>query len=418
LSLEKLQAGAVDLFLCTTGPDWKTVSIHSFMNSLKMKTTQLKSRLMLTALMCCTVAAWTLMPQVVSAKDLGIGSKAPALNIEHWVQDGNGFFKPVTEFQKDKVYVVEFWATWCGPCIQSMPHLAELQNKYRGNGVQIISVSDESLDEVKDLLGKKNEDVGKTFAEVTAAYSLTTDPDRSVYKDYMTAAKQQGIPTAFVVGKTGLVEWIGHPMEMDGPLAAVVDGKWDRETFAKEMVAQQKMQESMQRLSMLASTGKFTEAIALAEAQGKEATTDASKQQWMEIKYSLKLSAGLLDDDSLAFFRKRIKSLKSDPYAMARFGYSLYGQAQQGVDIKPLLADVMTALEEVSKDAEPQMKPLMFNTLAMLASEAGDLKKAIAAQQSAIDATDDERQKKRLMVMLDELKQKAAAGNEGDPTKK
>ena len=179
-----------------------------------MKIAHLKSRLMLAAVMC-GVGAAILLQQAASAKDLGIGSKAPALDIEHWVQDGNGFFKPVTEFEKDKVYVVEFWATWCGPCIQSMPHLADLQNKYRGNGVQIISVSDESLDEVKDLLGKKNEDVGKTFAEVTAAYSLTTDPDRSVYKDYMTAAKQQGIPTAFVVGKTGIVEWIGHPMDMD-----------------------------------------------------------------------------------------------------------------------------------------------------------------------------------------------------------
>ncbi|MGB1814444.1 MAG: TlpA disulfide reductase family protein [Rubripirellula sp.] len=383
-----------------------------------MKTTHLRTRLMLTALMCCAVGASALLPRVGSAEDLGIGSKAPALNIEHWVQDGNGFFKPVTEFEKDKVYVVEFWATWCGPCIQSMPHLADLQNKYRGNGVQIISVSDESLDEVKDLLGKKNEDVGKTFAEVTAAYSLTTDPDRSVYKDYMTAAKQQGIPTAFVVGKTGLVEWIGHPMEMDGPLAAVVDGKWDRDAYAKEMVAEQKMQESMQRLSMLASTGKFAEAIALAEAQGQEATTDATKQRWMEIKYSLKLSAGMLDDDSLAFFRNTIKSLKSDPLAMARFGYSLYGQAQQGVNIKPLLADVIAAMEEVANDTDPKMKPLMYNTLAMLASESGDLKKAIAAQQMAIDATDDERQKKRLQVMLDELKQKAAEGSAGDASEK
>ena len=372
---------------------------------------------MLAAVMC-GVGAAILLQQAASAKDLGIGSKAPALDIEHWVQDGNGFFKPVTEFEKDKVYVVEFWATWCGPCIQSMPHLADLQNKYRGNGVQIISVSDESLDEVKDLLGKKNEDVGKTFAEVTAAYSLTTDPDRSVYKDYMTAAKQQGIPTAFVVGKTGIVEWIGHPMDMDGPLAAVVDGTWDRDAFAAEMVAQQKMQQSMQRLSMLASTGKFKEAIALAEAQGEQATTDASKQQWMEIKYSLKLSAGMLDEDALAFFRGRIKTLKEDPLAMARFGYSLYGQAQQGVDIKPLLADVLAAMEEVSKNADSQMKPLMFNTLAMLASESGDLKKAIAAQQAAIDATDDERQKKRLMVMLDEFKQKANDGKPGEPSEK
>ena len=60
---------------------------------------------------------------------LTIGSDAPAIDVEHWVQDGKGKFKPVTEFAKGKVYVVEFWATWCGPCIMSMPHLVELQNK-------------------------------------------------------------------------------------------------------------------------------------------------------------------------------------------------------------------------------------------------------------------------------------------------
>jgi hypothetical protein len=42
---------------------------------------------------------------------LTIGSKAPSLDVEHWVSDGNGAFKPVTAFQPGKVYVVEFWAT-------------------------------------------------------------------------------------------------------------------------------------------------------------------------------------------------------------------------------------------------------------------------------------------------------------------
>ena len=46
------------------------------------------------------------------------------------VQDGNGFFKPVTEFEKDKVYVVEFWATWCGPCIAELPNVLKAYETY------------------------------------------------------------------------------------------------------------------------------------------------------------------------------------------------------------------------------------------------------------------------------------------------
>ena len=180
-------------------------------------------RLLLIAVCCAVVFVLTFPSARALDKELGIGSEAPRLDIEHWVQDGNGFFKPVEEFQQGKVYVVEFWATWCAPCIASMPHLAELQQKYRGRGVQIISISDETLDEVQELLQKENDEEGKTFAEINSAYSLTTDPDRSVHEDYMEASNQQGIPTSFIVGKTGQIEWIGHPMELDEPLEAVVE---------------------------------------------------------------------------------------------------------------------------------------------------------------------------------------------------
>jgi thiol-disulfide isomerase/thioredoxin len=140
------------------------------------------------------------------AAELTIGSPAPAIDIEHWVQDGEGKYKPVTEFKKDKVYVVEFWATWCGPCIMSMPHIAQLQADYADKDVQVISISDEDLDTVKEFLERDNGE-GETFADVTKGYCLTTDPDKSVYADYMEAAGQNGIPTAFIVGKTSAIRW-------------------------------------------------------------------------------------------------------------------------------------------------------------------------------------------------------------------
>lgn len=79
-------------------------------------------------------------PEIVP---LTIGSPAPQLDIEHWIQDGSGHFAKVSEFEADKVYLVEFWATWCGPCIASMPHIAEIQEKYADRGVQVVSITRE-----------------------------------------------------------------------------------------------------------------------------------------------------------------------------------------------------------------------------------------------------------------------------------
>ena len=187
-----------------------------------------------------------------SPPKLTIGSEAPSLNISTWVSKGN--FEEVTDFESDKVYVIEFWATWCIPCRAAMPHVSELQTKYEDQGVQIISVSDESLAKVEKFLKRKNKKTEETYGELTANYCLTTDPDKSVKNDYMRAAGEGGIPVAFIVGKTGQIEWIGHPNQMDKPLEQVVAGKWDR------AAAKTKRDAKLKRKAMAAARKKEREA--------------------------------------------------------------------------------------------------------------------------------------------------------------
>ena len=223
---------------------------------------------------------------------LDIGSKAPVLDVETWISNRDGAFQPVTDFTEGKVYVVEFWATWCGPCVASMPHLAEIQNKYYDKGVQIISVTDEDMDTVGGFLERNvrgKEDL--TYSELTSTYCLTADPDGSTNRDYMEAAGQTGIPTAFIVGKSGLIEWTGHPVNLDDALQAVVADTWDRDAFKLEM-----QKERERKAAIRAIRGEV--AKAMQEVDQKLSADDEAG--------ALALFGKVIDDDKFQPMREQL----------------------------------------------------------------------------------------------------------------
>ena len=152
------------------------------------------------------------------AGGLAVGDKAPAVQIKQLVHG-----PPLDAETASEVQVIEFWATWCGPCLSGMPHLSELQETY-GDKVTIVGITSEDLSKVETFLASSAGD-GRTWAEVVKS-RMAIDDNGAIAAAYMRAAGINSIPTAFIVGKDGVLQWIGHPASMDEPLKAVVEGTW------------------------------------------------------------------------------------------------------------------------------------------------------------------------------------------------
>jgi thiol-disulfide isomerase/thioredoxin len=156
-------------------------------------------------------------PPVKAAR---LGDPAGPLAIKDWVK-GN----PFQLADGTNIYVVEFWATWCGPCLTTIPRLSEMQAKFKDKGVIFVGISDEPAEVVKPFVAKMGDKM---------SYNVACDDDRMTAIRYMEAFGQQGIPTAFIVGKNRKVLWVGHPMtDLEPALEQVVNGTYDLQATLK-----------------------------------------------------------------------------------------------------------------------------------------------------------------------------------------
>jgi thiol-disulfide isomerase/thioredoxin len=163
-----------------------------------------------------------LFPKLGSAQGpelplLNIGDSAPPLPIDKWLKG-----LPVDRFEKNMVYVVEFWATWCKPCIAEMPHLSAMARKYKNStlflGINIFENEAQASKKVKAFV----ENMG-----VKMDYSVGVGDSNFIAQNWFNATQVMGIPKTFIVDAAGRLAWIGHPSDLDKVLPDVLDKTWD-----------------------------------------------------------------------------------------------------------------------------------------------------------------------------------------------
>jgi thiol-disulfide isomerase/thioredoxin len=100
---------------------------------------------------------------------------------------------------KSKVVILDFWGTWCAPCIEALPHLENLQNRF-GNDLKVITITDESEERIDKFLKKRN-----------VSLPIALDNDRKL----AAAFPYRAVSHTVVIDKNGIVRAITTPQEIN-----------------------------------------------------------------------------------------------------------------------------------------------------------------------------------------------------------
>jgi thiol-disulfide isomerase/thioredoxin len=319
---------------------------------------------------------------------LKVGQAAAPLQVADWVKGG-----PIPRFESGKVYVVEFWAVWCGPCIANIPHLNALQKKYGRDGLVVIGMT--SPDREAGYTGPRPE--GNSLAMVREFvakrgagmdYPVAYDtPDRATWKALM--GQRSGIPHAFLLDRAGKLVVDFHPTFLDDAIAQVLAGTWDAAGGHAKMTA------AYQKYVYALNARKYETFSANYAAVAREFPGAAKRLYLLRFNHTLRagdLPAAREASRDLIAQARELGDAKELGAAVRHAARELATARNSGVggllgaervqDLRSLLGEMAQVAAEVAAGREPAA----LAAQAELAHLDGDLAGAVAWQEKAIAA--------------------------------
>lgn len=311
---------------------------------------------------------------------LKIGDPAPPLDVQTWLQG-----EPIERLDDGKITVLDFWATWCVPCVRGFPAMSELADEFAPRGVRVVAVNvwEPEPGRVPVFMARR----GDTMRFAVAVERVPDPPNGTkrsmewsrrhgaVSQQWLAAAQVGGIPHAMVVGGDGRILWMGHPKvdNLREALEQIVRGTWDVDAAARAQEGKQQVRAVMAQIDAALAS--------LDAARYASAQTDARA-----------LLTGTLKDNPEALGGVAQMILSSAP------------NVPQGVERdRDLARDLARRAVELTQEKDPA--PLA--TLARAHAERGEWADAIAAQEKAVAAATDADYKAWLESTLEEYRKNA-----------
>ena len=144
----------------------------------------------------------------------------------------------LAQSETNKLYFVDFWATWCGPCVPAKKYLGTLQKQFP-NDFYIVSISDENPETVKKYLNRRKTDL-----------AIAIDYDKQTFSKYSITTLPQGI----LFNAKGVKLWQGHSANLSPELIKrylnTTDTRLAVEDFVK-LEAYKKVEEKVDELNLI-----------------------------------------------------------------------------------------------------------------------------------------------------------------------
>lgn len=228
--------------------------------------------------------------KVEKKKALKVGDLLPLSGLPKvWLQG-----QPINQWEQDRVYIFEFWATWCRPCLAEMPHLEGIHERLVKDGIKATVVGVNVFDQQTPEQVKKF--LAKQATKLTYTIAMESEKDGNVRTHWLNPLSVSGIPFALAV-KNGKILWTGHPKQLNSSfIIAMTDKKFVPGTTPKQLAEAETTQvrQQMAHIQKLYNEQKWTEAEVAAHAFFENAQID-EQYKWSVASLPIQVAFAVKD---------------------------------------------------------------------------------------------------------------------------